>query len=155
VSQVLTLEDWNTIMMAVIRASNWYSSIFFMMWVVFGNWILLTLFLAVVMEAFEGKYDVNEAKTKERAAAHHTLAQRLRFAAMRQLIRVKVPKTFPNPNRQTQPTSQCLNSGVRAKFRVTCPHSFSATVSYAFGATRIALGARNMSLSRPIWVRVT
>jgi hypothetical protein len=89
-AKVLTLEDWNTIMMAVIRASNWYSSIFFMMWVVFGNWILLTLFLAVVMEAFEGKYDVNEAKTKEKAAAHHSLAQRLRFAAMRQLIRVKV-----------------------------------------------------------------
>ena len=31
---------------------------FFMSWVVLGNFVCLSLFLAVVMETFESKYDV-------------------------------------------------------------------------------------------------
>mgnify|MGYP001807346785 CR=1 FL=1 len=44
-------------MYGVVRASNWGSSVFFVAWIVVGKYILLTLFLAVTLEAFEAKYD--------------------------------------------------------------------------------------------------
>lgn len=56
--QVLTLEDWEIIMYSVIRQSNFGSTIYFVAWVVLGKYTFLTLFLAVTLEAFESKYDV-------------------------------------------------------------------------------------------------
>jgi hypothetical protein len=52
--QVLTLEDWDRIMFSVWRASGTAGSVvFFLIWVVMGKYTLLSLFLAVIMEAFE------------------------------------------------------------------------------------------------------
>lgn len=56
--QVLTLEDWEIIMYSVIRRTNFGSVFYFVAWVVLGKYTFLTLFLAVTLEAFESKYDV-------------------------------------------------------------------------------------------------
>eukprot|EP00854_Cymbomonas_tetramitiformis_P007283 gene7283-8672_t len=57
VFQILTLEDWNIVMMEVKDKSGWLSTLYFILWVIVGNYMFLTLFLAVVMEAFEAKAD--------------------------------------------------------------------------------------------------
>lgn len=44
-------------MFAYVRASGWGTSAFFITWVILSNIILQQLFLAVIMEAFESKYD--------------------------------------------------------------------------------------------------
>jgi hypothetical protein len=62
------------IMMSVIFASNWFSSIYFVVWIILGNYILLTLFLAVVMEAFEGKYDM-DSKDEQVLHTYYTTLQ--------------------------------------------------------------------------------
>eukprot|EP00976_Prorocentrum_cordatum_P106127 1194388-Prorocentrum_minimum.AAC.3 len=68
--------------MAVIYANNWFSSIYFVLWIVLGNYILLTLFLAVVMEAFEGKYDIESKETKKKRTKLTQIAARLRRTAV-------------------------------------------------------------------------
>jgi hypothetical protein len=57
VFQVLTLEDWEYVMFRTVEYAGWGSSIYFVAWVVVGKYTFLTLFLAVMMEAFESKYD--------------------------------------------------------------------------------------------------
>lgn len=44
-------------MFRYIQASGYGTAMYFISWVVLGKYIFLTLFLAVVLEAFESKYD--------------------------------------------------------------------------------------------------
>ena len=53
VFQVLAGENWPTIMFDSVRATNILSSIYFVSWVVLGQFILLNLFLAVLMSNFD------------------------------------------------------------------------------------------------------
>lgn len=46
------------IMFAYVNRLGWASCLYFVTWVVLGNFVLLSLFLAVIMEAFESKYDM-------------------------------------------------------------------------------------------------
>ena len=50
---VLIGEDWNQVMYAHIRASGHIGIIFFVSLVIFGNFILLNLFLAILLKNFE------------------------------------------------------------------------------------------------------
>lgn len=91
VFQVLTMEDWNVVMMMTVERTDWeavrtsgprfirsvlawvprsrlmyandWQVPYFVLWVIFGNYICLTLFLAIVMEAFEGHYREKEEVT--------------------------------------------------------------------------------------------
>lgn len=70
VFNVLNLEDWEITMFAVARASNEGSLVYSVVWVILGKFIFMTLFLAVTLEAFESKYDVDTvraAKKKEKS----------------------------------------------------------------------------------------
>lgn len=59
VVQVLTLEDWELLMYEYIKYNDHLAAVYFVAWVVLGKYIFLTLFLAVVLEAFESKYDID------------------------------------------------------------------------------------------------
>lgn len=49
--QVLTLENWEEIMFSTIQASGMQSVfLFFVVWVLIGKFVLLSLFLAVILE---------------------------------------------------------------------------------------------------------
>jgi hypothetical protein len=45
-------------MWAVQRASNYGAVVYTFAWIILGNYIFLTLFLAVMLEAFEKRYKV-------------------------------------------------------------------------------------------------
>jgi hypothetical protein len=64
--QVLTLEEWDLIAYSYVRETDYSSLAFFIAWIIVGKHILLTLFLAVVLEAFEGK---NDTETVEDVSA--------------------------------------------------------------------------------------
>lgn len=57
--QILNLENFQITMYSVIRATNYASSMFWLAWIIMGKFILLTLFLAVTLDAFERKYEVS------------------------------------------------------------------------------------------------
>ena len=52
--QMMTGEDWNVVMYDGIAASSSGSFFYFMILVVFGNYIILNLFLAILLSGFEG-----------------------------------------------------------------------------------------------------
>ena len=47
--QMLTLENWPSIMFAVQAAAGWPSTLFFVVWLLLGRYLLLQLFLAVML----------------------------------------------------------------------------------------------------------
>ena len=48
-------------MFSIVRASNYGAAAYFVAWIVLGKFILLALFLAVMLDAFEHKYHVSHA----------------------------------------------------------------------------------------------
>ena len=58
--QVMTSEDWQTLMMSTIRATDSSAVFFFLVWILVSRYVFLMLFLAVAMEAFERSYQEME-----------------------------------------------------------------------------------------------
>ena len=54
--QALTLENYDEIQFKLQRDTNSGALIFILAWVVFGYYVLLVLFMAIILEAFESKY---------------------------------------------------------------------------------------------------
>lgn len=69
-AQILTLEDWEIFTYKVAKYTNWGSAAFVLAWIIVGHYIFLTLFLAVILESFESKYD--EEAGAEAYLAHVT-----------------------------------------------------------------------------------
>ncbi|KAA6417011.1 MAG: voltage-gated Ca2+ alpha subunit, partial [Trebouxia sp. A1-2] len=55
--QVLTLENYDNVQFQLADDTNFGALIFILAWVVFGYYVLLVLFMAIILEAFESKYD--------------------------------------------------------------------------------------------------
>eukprot|EP00439_Symbiodinium_sp_Y106_P017984 s4004_g2.t1 len=51
--QILTGENWNTVMYDGMRATGWMALWFFLLVVIFGNFVILNLFLAILMSNFD------------------------------------------------------------------------------------------------------
>ncbi|PRW21007.1 voltage-gated ion channel superfamily [Chlorella sorokiniana] len=56
VFQILTLENWPDVMFQLQSVAGWPSVLFFVAWVTVGKYIILTLFLAITLAAFEQSY---------------------------------------------------------------------------------------------------
>lgn len=68
--QILTLENWEEVMYSTMRSSGQSSAcLFFVTWVLIGKFTLLSLFLAVIMEAFEVAH---ERQLRERTTSNAT-----------------------------------------------------------------------------------
>ena len=46
----------------LVAATNWWAALYLLAWILIGHFIVLTLFLAVILEAFESMYDVEAGK---------------------------------------------------------------------------------------------
>eukprot|EP00930_Biecheleria_cincta_P047048 TRINITY_DN3254_c0_g2_i1.p1 TRINITY_DN3254_c0_g2~~TRINITY_DN3254_c0_g2_i1.p1 ORF type:complete len:2356 (-),score=376.43 TRINITY_DN3254_c0_g2_i1:34-6066(-) len=53
--QMLTGENWNTVMYDGMRSSGWAYFFFFLFVIIFGNFIILNLFLAILMTNFDNQ----------------------------------------------------------------------------------------------------
>jgi len=75
VFQVLTMENWQTVLFDSMRSDNlnpYIVSIFYIAWIFLGNFILLNLFLAILLDSFleeedeeENEEEVEEAKRQK------------------------------------------------------------------------------------------
>lgn len=52
---ILNLDNLEVDMMALVRAAGWGAPLFFFAWVLLGQFIVLSLFLAITLETFEAK----------------------------------------------------------------------------------------------------
>ena len=57
---VLSGENWNEIMREVVVRVSWYSVIFFVSIMLFGNYILLNLFLAILLKFFSDNEEMDD-----------------------------------------------------------------------------------------------
>lgn len=71
VVQVLTLENYDNIQFNLSGDTNFGALIFILAWVVFGYYILLVLFMAIILEAFESKYDKDAIRDTYLACEFH------------------------------------------------------------------------------------
>lgn len=46
----------------LVAATNWWAALYLLAWILIGHFIVLTLFLAVILEAFESMYDATAGK---------------------------------------------------------------------------------------------
>lgn len=62
VFQVLTMENWQLTLYQSMRTSNpkYVTGIFYISWIFIGNFILLNLFLAILLDSFVNDEDVSE-----------------------------------------------------------------------------------------------
>jgi hypothetical protein len=63
--QVLSGENWNTVMYDSWRAIGWGAVIYFLLLVIIGNFIVMNLFMAILLQRFEGNEEL-AAKPKSR-----------------------------------------------------------------------------------------
>ena len=54
--QILTLENYQQTMFSVVRADNYGATAWFVLWILIGKYIFLSLFLAVTLEAFDTRW---------------------------------------------------------------------------------------------------
>ena len=87
--QVLTLEDWEIVLTRLVAATNWGAALYLLAWILIGHFVVLTLFLAVILEAFESMYDVKtgndliiaEIEARKSAVVPHTDVSRATAAS--------------------------------------------------------------------------
>jgi hypothetical protein len=71
--QILSGENWNTVMYDGMKVMGWGGAIFFLLIVVIGQFVILNLFLAILMAKFEessSEIRAQEEVKQKRAAAH-------------------------------------------------------------------------------------
>lgn len=68
VFQVLTMENWQTVLFDSMRSDQldpYLVSVFYVSWIFLGNFILLNLFLAILLDSFLEEEDEEEANEQE------------------------------------------------------------------------------------------
>jgi TRAP-type C4-dicarboxylate transport system permease small subunit len=66
---VITAENWNGMLYPYIYTFGWGASIYFVSLIIFGNLMLLNLFLAILLNFISDNLD--EEKPKEDEEVHH------------------------------------------------------------------------------------
>lgn len=62
--QILSGENWNVIMYDGWKSTTWLSTIYFLSLVIFGGFIVMNLFLAILLSNFEGNEDLIKQEDK-------------------------------------------------------------------------------------------
>mmetsp|Transcript_7183 Transcript_7183/g.12108 ORF Transcript_7183/g.12108 Transcript_7183/m.12108 type:complete len:1503 (-) Transcript_7183:75-4583(-) len=93
VFQVLTMENWQTVLFDSMRGNTnkFFISIFYISWIFIGNFILLNLFLAILLDSF---LEEDEEEEDEEALAQFNKQKRMR--ALEKKRRKDVNKVFMN-----------------------------------------------------------
>lgn len=72
--QVLSIENWQAILFSAMRSKAGIpGAILLISWIILGNFILLNLFLAILLEGFNSRHDDNEITTDEKREGRGSL----------------------------------------------------------------------------------
>mmetsp|Transcript_59235 Transcript_59235/g.105254 ORF Transcript_59235/g.105254 Transcript_59235/m.105254 type:complete len:1938 (-) Transcript_59235:102-5915(-) len=97
--QIMTGENWNTIMYAGMRAKGYYYALLFVLLIVFGQILFLSLFLSMLLSKFDEVQDEMERQENEKQAAAHRPEKKMKEVGMMQ----SVIKAFTKDKMQVQP----------------------------------------------------
>merc|ERR1719506_3228943 len=95
--QCLSGENWTDVMYGYMDDLPVFSPMYFACWTVFGNYVLLNLFVAVITENIE--LDDSERETTQRLAHEAYLAEQRLFdgkAALGKIVTEEVDETLIN-----------------------------------------------------------
>ena len=83
--QVLTMENWQTVLFDSMRApvSKYFTAFFYVVWIFLGNFILLNLFLAILLDSFLGE---DEEEEDDEIALRKKKVKKMEKAKKRQAI---------------------------------------------------------------------
>mmetsp|Transcript_29439 Transcript_29439/g.68551 ORF Transcript_29439/g.68551 Transcript_29439/m.68551 type:complete len:2248 (+) Transcript_29439:46-6789(+) len=81
--QVMSGENWNTIMYAGMRATGWWAVLFFALLILFGQTLFLSLFLTILMSKFDevqSKLEQDEDKRSKSKSIHKSESRKWTLA---------------------------------------------------------------------------
>ena len=88
--QVLSIENWQSILYFAIRSEAGASgAILLISWIILGNFILLNLFLAILLEGFNSKYEDYEVIVNQQPERRASIMKRTLFGNLEGRIRKK------------------------------------------------------------------
>ena len=88
--QVLSIENWQSILYFAIRSKAGASgAILLISWIILGNFILLNLFLAILLEGFNSKYEDYEVIVNQQPERRASIMKRTLFGNLEGRIRKK------------------------------------------------------------------
>lgn len=112
VFQILTGENWNEVLYDGVKGAGWWSSIYFISCFLFGNYIILSLFMAILL----GNFEVIPADEEDEAESRKTrnkikqlVIKIATFAAYPMTIVADKIKDYFNL-RQNQVAAECAKS---------------------------------------------
>lgn len=89
VFQVLTMENWQTVAFDSMKGSMgmWGPAIFYIVWIFLGNFILLNLFLAILLDSFLTEDEEESADNEEMIEAKRKIKERQRELKEKERLR--------------------------------------------------------------------
>jgi len=66
VFQVLTMENWQFILYTTMSQSGWIAAVYLISWIFIGNFVLLNLFLAILLDGFIEEDEEEKKEMKEK-----------------------------------------------------------------------------------------
>ena len=105
-------------MYPLVAANNWGAAAFMLAWLVVGYFVILTLFMAIIMEAFESKYSAEESEEAFTACESCGTCHSLAFGTQGQpspAMRCMVPATKPAQNWARSPARSVWKPHLQAQ----------------------------------------
>ena len=150
--QVLSMENWQDVLYSAMRSSAGpFSSLFLIVWVFFGNFVLLNLFLAILLDSFNNVDEEDEENTSvdtsttqftqkksilgSTAQKKEKKRQEQKFKLMEDLVNQKSENSLSSgeerPQQNNLPETQCERSfyvfSKANKFRVLCQRASASS----------------------------
>ena len=134
-------------MFTYINTYGYPVALYFLSWVILGKYVFLTLFLAVIMEAFESKYDAQTTVELRRRAARHRKETR-RVKAMLKRERATTLKRGMN-------TARGLNRAAHFDVAREQPHPTRSHHLRREGVDAISSEPNEFEHATPHWIKST
>ncbi|GMH73651.1 hypothetical protein TrRE_jg10895 [Triparma retinervis] len=126
--RVLTLDDWNAIAFGGVECTekNWVVLVYFLFWIVLGNFMLLNLFLAILIRSFEKvKEDLLKEKRTERAKESRQLAVKMALETASKLAVMEAfDKAIMNVSSSTGGLTREMRPGMGKKLVMSKRHGY-------------------------------
>ncbi|KAJ8001332.1 hypothetical protein DPEC_G00168440 [Dallia pectoralis] len=106
VFQILTQEDWNTVLYNGMASTSPFASLYFVALMTFGNYVLFNLLVAILVEGFQAEGDANrsEAEDEKLSTSEEEKMRELYTAELKVQTLMLTPNGLLNP-RASMPLS--------------------------------------------------
>ena len=93
VFQLLTIEDWPGVMYDGVKSTSLIATLYFVTCIVFGNYILCNLFIAILLDSFNEEAKRKVAKAEKEKAQEAARARKAHMIALEEQRQKNAPPT--------------------------------------------------------------